>query len=121
MTGASLEAQPAIPSSEEVHENLGRRSLAALGAYDMILRGACCTLRLPSVEGSAKFFVLIGMVRPEDPFEALSISAMSAASEPLESVTMDHVRPAISLARRPARTERRKIRRFREGCLVVAR
>lgn len=61
---------------------------------------------------------LSGMVRPPFlPFDAEFGRWMASPSVPSASVTMLHVKPAISFARSPAFTESRMITRSRSGYL----
>src|SRR4029077_10952205 len=62
-----------------------------------------------------------GMILPDFPLLAESSRQMVQPISPWESLVMSQVNRATSLALRPALTDRRKMRRFLSGCLVVER
>src|SRR3954447_25537705 len=64
---------------------------------------------------------LSGIILPDFPLLAESSRHMARPTSPCESFVIHQVKLAISLALRPALTERRKISRFLVGCLVFAK
>ena len=64
---------------------------------------------------------LRGIVLPDLPLLAVSWRHMARPISPWESFVIHHVSLAISLALRPALTDRRKMTRFLAACLVLAR
>jgi len=68
-----------------------------------------------SIKARFKSFA-IGTLRPDNPFDAAFVNAMSSAIEPSEFSTMLHVTCAISFARRPALTDSSTTSRLRIAC-----